>query len=83
MVRSLSAVALVLAAGEFVSAVIIWREAYPDAQPWFAELFGVLFLTGLALLRAGRTVRGAAVTGVLCAFELATAPTWQRFSVLD
>ncbi|MGZ4507581.1 MAG: hypothetical protein ACXVX0_10030 [Blastococcus sp.] len=83
LLRSLSIVTLVLAAGEFVSAVIIWREAYADSQPWFAVAFGLLFLAGVALLRAGRAVLGAAATGALCLFELITAPTWQRFSVLD
>jgi hypothetical protein len=83
LLRSLSTVTLVMVAGELVSGVIIWREAYPGAQPWFAVGFGLLFLAGFALLRAGRTVLGAVLIGALGLFELLTAPTWQRSSVFD
>src|SRR5690242_6605678 len=29
---------------EFVSAIVIWKENYPDSEPLFAVAFGVLFL---------------------------------------
>lgn len=80
--RILLALSLVMAAAELVSAVIIWREAYADAQPWFAVVFALLFASAAALLSRGRTA-GAVLCGLLCTFELATAPTWQRYSVLD
>jgi hypothetical protein len=80
--RILLALSLVMAAAELVSAVIIWREAYADAQPWFAVVFALLFAGAGALLSRGRTA-GAVLCGLLCAVELATAPTWQRHSGLD
>jgi hypothetical protein len=80
--RPLVATALVLAAAEFVSMLIIWREAYADAQPWFAVVFALLFAGAAALVYRGRTA-GAVLCGLLCAFELTTAPSWQRYSVVD
>jgi hypothetical protein len=71
-----------MAAAELVSSVIIWREAYADAQPWFAVVFALLFAGAAALLSRGRTA-GAVLCGLLGTCELATAPTWQRYSVLD
>ena len=47
-----------LAVAEFIDSVIIWREDYPDAQPWFAVVFGVLYLVALALQRRAHTVAG-------------------------
>ncbi|MEP6598735.1 MAG: hypothetical protein ABJB98_04725, partial [Actinomycetota bacterium] len=81
--RTLIALAGVLGLGEFVSAAIIWKENYPDAQPLFAVVFGVLFLIGMALVRSGRVVGGAIFIGLLCLFELITFPTWTRRVALD
>jgi hypothetical protein len=81
--RILLWLATALAVGEFLSAVVIAVESYPDAQPVFAVVFGLLFLVGAWLLRSGRVSAGAVVVGVLCLFEVATFPTWQRFTVLD
>jgi hypothetical protein len=80
--------ALMIAAGllgalEFVSAIVIWKENYQDAEPLFAVVFGVLFLGGLALVRGGRVVAGAVLVGGLAMFELLTAPSWARHGVLD
>jgi hypothetical protein len=80
--------ALMIAAGllgalEFVDAGVIWKENYPDAEPLLAVAFGVLFLSGLALVRTGRVVAGAVLVGVLAMFELVTAPSWARHNALD
>lgn len=72
-----------LALGEFISAVIIWRENYPDSQPWFAVLFGALFLGALWLVRSGRLVAGAALSGVLFLLEVISYPSWQKHGALD
>lgn len=72
-----------LAVGEFISAVIIWRENYPDSQPWFAVLFGALFLVALWLVRSGRVAAGAALSGVLFLFEVISYPSWQKHGALD
>ncbi|MGH8961419.1 MAG: hypothetical protein ACRDWT_09455 [Jatrophihabitantaceae bacterium] len=77
-IRTLVVLAAALCLGELGSAVIIWRENYPDAQPWFAVVFAALFLTGSALIRAGRVTGGAILVGVLCLFELVTFPGWTR-----
>lgn len=82
-IRTLVVLAGALCLGEIGSAVIIWRENYPDAQPWFAVVFAALFLTGAALVRSGRVAGGAILVGVLCLFELVTFPGWTRRGVLD
>lgn len=87
MSKRLTTVLLVLitalAVGEFISSVIIWRENYPDAQPWFAVLFGLLFVGALWLVRSGRVVAGAALSGVLFLFEVVSYPSWQKHGALD
>lgn len=80
---TLLALTAALALGEFISAVIIWRENYPDAQPWFAVVFGVLFLGALWLVRSGRVLGGATLAGLMFLFEVVTFPTWQRYNALD
>ena len=80
---TLFALTAALALGEFGSAILIWRENQPDAQPWFAVLFGVLFLTAAALVRGRRIVAGAVLAGVLCLFEVANYPVWQKHGALD
>ena len=83
LVRSLTVLAAVMAAGEVISSIVIWREAYPDSQPLFALAFAALYALAAWLLRSGRVVAGAVLTGLLCLFEVVTAPTWQRSSALD
>lgn len=80
---TLTLLSAVLAAGEFLSAVIIALEDYPDGQPAFAVAFGCLFLVCLLLLRSGRISGGAVMTGVLCLFEVVSFPGWQRHNALD
>ena len=72
-----------LAVGEFISAVLIWRENYPDSQPWFAVAFGVLYLAALWLVRSGRVAAGAALSGVLFLFEVVSYPSWQKHGAFD
>ena len=83
LTTALSALIAALAIGEFISSVIIWRENYPDAQPWFAIAFGVLYLAALWLVRSGRVVGGAALSGVLFLFEVISYPTWQKHGAVD
>jgi hypothetical protein len=82
-IRMLVVLAGLLSLGEIGSAVIIWRENYPDAQPLFAVAFAALFLTGAILVRGGRVAGGAVLVGVLCLFELVTFPGWTRHGALD
>ena len=72
-----------LAVGEFISSIIIWRENYPDSQPWFAVAFGVLFLAALWLVRSGRIAAGAVLSGVLFLFEVISYPSWQKHGAFD
>ena len=81
--RTLVILAGALSLAEIGSAVIIWRENYPDAQPWFAVVFSALFVIGAALVRRARVAVGATLIGVLCLFELVTFPTWTRHGALD
>jgi hypothetical protein len=82
-IRTLVVLAGVLGLAELGSAVIIWRENYPDAQPWFAVVFAGLFLTGIVLVRTGRVAVGASFVGLLCLFELVSFPGWTRRGALD
>jgi hypothetical protein len=63
--------------------VIIWRENYPDSQPWFAVAFGVLFLVAVWLIRGGRAPAGAALAGALFLFEVVSFPSWQKHGTVD
>lgn len=72
-----------LAVGEFISAVIIWRENYPDSQPLFAVAFGVLYLGALWLVRSGRIAAGAVLSGALFLFEVISFPGWQKHGTAD
>ena len=72
-----------LSLGEIGSAIMIWQENYPDAQPLFAVVFSALFLTGAALVHRARVATGACLIGVLCLFELVTFPGWTRRGALD
>jgi len=81
--RTLAILAGALSLAEIGSAIIIWRENYPDAQPWFAVVFAALFVIGAALVRRARVAVGATLIGMLCLFELVTFPTWTRHGALD
>jgi hypothetical protein len=81
-VRTLAILAGVLSLGEIGSAVVIWKENYPDAQPLFAVVFAALFLAAAFLVRRG-WVGGAILVGVLCVFELISFPSWTRHSAFD
>jgi hypothetical protein len=83
LTTALSAFAVALGAGEFISAVIIWRENYADAQPAFAVAFGVLFLLGAALLGRGRAMAGTVLVSILALVEVTTFPGWTRHNAID
>jgi hypothetical protein len=82
-VARLTVLSAVLAVGEFISAVIISVESYRDSFAAGAVLFGLLFLVGAWLLRSGRVTAGAVLVGLLCVFEVASFPTFQRHNALD
>ena len=81
-IRTLFVLAGALSLGEIGSAVVIWKENYPDAQPLFAVVFAALFLVAALLVRSGR-VGGAILVGALCVFELISFPSWTRHSAFD
>jgi hypothetical protein len=79
----LTAIAGILAVGEFGSSIIIWQENRPGSLPLAAVVFGVFFLLATWLLRSGRVMAGAIFTGILCLFEVINFPSWQKQGVLD
>lgn len=79
----LTVLAAVLAVGEFVSAIVITVEHYPDSQPAWAVVFGMLFLIVALLLRSRRTVPGTLMALVLCLFEVVEYPAWTRHNTFD
>jgi len=81
--KVLTAIAGVLALGEFGSAVMIWLEKYPGSIPAAGVVFGVLFLLATWLLRSGRVTAGAVFAGVLCLFEVVSFSGWTRHGALD
>ena len=81
--KVLTAIAGVLALGEFGSAVMIWLEKYPGSIPAAGVVFGVFFLLAIWLLRSGRVTVGAVFAGVLCLFEVVSFSGWTRHSALD
>ena len=83
IVRTLIVLTAALAVGELVSAVIIWREAYPDAAPVAAALFAIPFVVATLLLISHRVVAGTVVAGLFSLFEVVQFPGWTRHSVLD
>jgi hypothetical protein len=83
--KALTAIAGVLALGEFGSAVMIWLENYDGrrADAVFAVAFGMFFLLATWLLRSGRVTAGAIFAGVLCLFEVVSFSGWTRHGALD
>lgn len=79
----LTVIAAVLAVGEFGSSIMIWQENYPGSLPEAAVVFGVFFLIATWLLRSGRVMAGAIITGILCLFEVVGYPGWQKHGALD
>lgn len=75
--------AVILGFGEFANAVMIKVENYPDAQPIFAIVFGLLFLLGAWLVSRARIVAGAALIGLLCLVEVIGFPGWTRHRSID
>jgi hypothetical protein len=82
---TLTAIAGLLAVGEFCSTVIIaLGKAGSDTAGWpFAVVFGVLFLVAAWLLRSRRIITGAVLAGVLCLFEILNYPGWYKHGALD
>ncbi len=81
--KVLTAIAGVLALGEFGSAVMIWLEKYPGSFPAAGVVFGVFFIVAIWLLRSGRVTVGAVFAGVLCLFEMVSFSGWTRHDALD
>jgi hypothetical protein len=79
----LTAIAGILALGEFGSAVIIWLEKYPGSLPWAAVVFGAFFVLAAWLLRSRRVAVGSVFAGVLCLFEVVSFSGWTRHNLLD
>lgn len=81
----LTAIAALLALGEFGSAVMIGNgEDGPDRSTWpIGIVFGLLFLIAVWLLRSGRVAAGAIFAGILCLLEVVEYPTWYKHSALD
>jgi hypothetical protein len=80
---ALTAVSLALAAGEAIASVVIWREAYPDSAPLVVLAFALPFLLAAGLVRRGRVVVGALITGALCVFQLVEYPGLVRHNAFD
>lgn len=79
----LTRLALVMAVGECISAVVIAVENYADSVPEFAMLFGALFFTGGWLLHKRRIIAGASLVGFLALFEIVSFPAWQKHNTYD
>lgn len=74
--------AIALGVLELADTVVIWVEDYPGAAPVFAVVFGLLFL-GTAWLLTRYRVVGLVVMTLLCLFELANFPGWERHNAFD
>ncbi len=79
----LTKLALVMAVGECISAVVIAVENYADSAPEFAVLFAVLFFVGAWLLYKQRLIVGASLVGLLTVFEIVSFPSWQKHNAYD
>ena len=74
--------AVVLGVLELADTVVIAVEDYPGAAPVFAVVFGLLFLGTAWLLTRQRTA-GLVLMALLCLFELANLPGWERHNAFD
>ena len=81
----LTAIAGILALGEFGTAVMIGLgEVGKDTVTWpVGVVFGTFFLVVAWLLRSGRVGAGAIFAGILCLFEVIEFPSWHKHDVLD
>jgi hypothetical protein len=73
--RLLTAIAALLAAGEFADAFLIsfWEGA---------AVFSVLFAAGAFLIRRGG-IGGPVLVAALCAFEIQSFPSWRHDGLSD
>jgi len=81
----LTAIAGILALGEFGTAVMIGLgEVGKDTVTWpVGVVFGAFFVIVAWLLRSGRITAGAIFAGILCLFEVIEFPSWHKHDVLD
>jgi hypothetical protein len=75
-VNVLTALAALLAIGEFAAASVI-------SFPWGAVAIGILFVVGAALLQRGSISVGTMLVGVLCLFLVVTFPSLSRDGALE
>ena len=83
MLTVLTAIAGLLALGEFASSIVIWQDHEPGGLPQGVAVLGVVFLIAAWLLRSGRIRTGAIVTGILCLFEVINFPSWPKHGALE
>jgi hypothetical protein len=81
----LTAIAGILALGEFGTAVMIGLgEVGKDTVTWpVGVVFGAFFLIVAWLLRSGRITAGAVFADILCLFVVVTYPSWYKHSALN
>lgn len=75
-VNVLTALAGLLAVGEFVAASVI-------SFPWGAVVVGILFIVSAALLQRGSLSVGTILVAVLCLFLVVTFPSLSRDGALE
>ena len=83
MLTVLTAIAGILALGEFASSIVIWQDHLPGGLPLGVAVLAVFFLIAAWLLRSGRIRTGAIVAGILCLFEVVNFPSWPRHGALE
>ena len=83
MLTVLTAIAGILALGEFASSIVIWQDHLPGGLPLGVAVLAVFFVIAAWLLRSGRVRTGAIVAGILCLFEVINFPGWPRHGALE
>jgi hypothetical protein len=83
MLTVLTAIAGILALGEFASSIVIWQDHLPGGLPQGVAVLAVFFLIAAWLLRSGRVRTGAIVAGILCLFEVINFPGWPKHGALE